>query len=87
LDSIAVDSTSLYWIDGTSLVVMKIPLDGGTPVTLAQGAGNPMLGACRAKADPLRRAESSFEGSDAAPLEHPSGRGSRVARGVGPGGA
>jgi hypothetical protein len=45
LDSIAVDSTSLYWIDGTSLVVMKMPLDGGTPVTLAQGAGNPMLGA------------------------------------------
>jgi hypothetical protein len=35
---IAVDATHVYWCEGGGSV-MKMPLDGGTPVTLASVAG------------------------------------------------
>jgi hypothetical protein len=50
--AIAVDATSVYWADGpiaidatsvywrNNATVMKVGLDGGTPVTLASGAPN-----------------------------------------------
>ena len=31
---IAIDSTSVYWVNNGSAVIMKAPLDGGAPVTL-----------------------------------------------------
>ena len=38
-EGIAVDSTSVYWTDWGSGNVMKVPVNGGTPVTLATGLG------------------------------------------------
>jgi hypothetical protein len=38
---IAVDSTRVYWSNYEIATLMSAPKDGGTPVTLASGAGNP----------------------------------------------
>ena len=39
---IAVDATSVYWTNATSGTVMKVPLGGGTPTTLASGQNGPI---------------------------------------------
>jgi hypothetical protein len=36
-NAIAVDATNVYWTDYGDHAVMKVPLDGGTPTTLATG--------------------------------------------------
>jgi hypothetical protein len=36
---VAVDDESVYWTDGASFSVMKVPKTGGAPVTLASSAG------------------------------------------------
>jgi hypothetical protein len=38
---IALDTSSVYWINSGSGNVMKMPLDGGTPVVLASGQDLP----------------------------------------------
>lgn len=38
---IAVDSTSVYWTDDSSGTVNKVPIQGGTPTTLASGEMEP----------------------------------------------
>lgn len=40
-EAIAVDSTSVYWVDYNSGNVMSVPIGGGTPVTLASGQDTP----------------------------------------------
>lgn len=40
-DAIAVDATSVYWIDQHDGTVMKVPLGGGTTTTLASGQNAP----------------------------------------------
>jgi sugar lactone lactonase YvrE len=39
--ALAVDATSVYWVDGYAGTVVKVGLSGGTPVTLASGQGFP----------------------------------------------
>jgi hypothetical protein len=45
LSGIAVDGTSVYWVAGTSDAssgaIMKVPVSGGTPTTLASRPGSP----------------------------------------------
>jgi hypothetical protein len=44
LPAIAVDSTSVYWVDVHAGAVMKVPLAGGTPITLASTVDTAGLG-------------------------------------------
>jgi hypothetical protein len=37
---VAVDSTNVYWTDPDDRLVLKVPVGGGTPVTVAE---SPML--------------------------------------------
>ncbi|MCU0691153.1 MAG: hypothetical protein MUF54_07125 [Polyangiaceae bacterium] len=39
--ALAVDSTHIYYTDGELGEVRRLPLDGGTPTTIADGQGNP----------------------------------------------
>jgi hypothetical protein len=42
--ALAVDATSVYWVNYGSASVFSVPIGGGTPVTLAtQNAGDPYL--------------------------------------------
>jgi hypothetical protein len=43
LGNIAIDATSVYWIDSDLYTskVMKVPMDGGTPTILASMDGHP----------------------------------------------
>jgi hypothetical protein len=38
--AMAVDGTSVYWVNGHSGTVMKVPVGGGSPVTLASGGSD-----------------------------------------------
>jgi hypothetical protein len=39
--SIAVDATSVYWANRDSGTIMKVPIAGGSPTTLASGQSDP----------------------------------------------
>jgi hypothetical protein len=39
--ALAVDATSVYWVNKDDGTVMKVPVDGGTPVRLDPGTGRP----------------------------------------------
>ena len=40
-NDIAVDATSVYWVDFEGGTVMKVPLNGGPTTTLASGQASP----------------------------------------------